>query len=66
MQVKRQKIISVSPENRKKLIKKYQCSQTTVYQALRYVTNTKRAEDIRKDALEMFGGKVNRKLVMND
>lgn len=66
MQVKRQKIISVSPENRKMLIEKYQCSQTTVYQALRYVTNTKRAEDIRKDAIEKFGGQVNRKLVMND
>ena len=66
MQVKKEKVISVTPKNRKELIKKYQCSQTTVYQALRFVTNNERAEKIREDALKRFGGKLNRKLVLND
>ena len=66
MQVKRQKVISVSTENRKKLIAKYQCSQTTIYQALRFVTNNKRADCIRQDALSNFGGQLNKRLVLND
>lgn len=66
MQAKKQKVISVSPENRKKLIAMHQCSQTTVYLALRFVTHTKLAESIRQDALSKFGGKMQYKLILKD
>lgn len=56
MQVKKRKIISVTPENRDLLIEKFGCSQTTVYQALAYKTNNKRAANIREAALNEYGG----------
>lgn len=63
MQAKKIKVISVSPQSRKEMMEKYHCSQVTLYQALRYVTQTKRAEAIRQDALDNFGGVENRKIV---
>ena len=66
MQIKKQKVITVSPESRKKLIALYQCSQSTVYQALSFVTHTKRAECIRQDAINKFGGRLQNKLLIND
>lgn len=66
MQAKKQKVISVSPENRKKMMAAFQCSQTTVYLALRFVTHTKLAESIRQDALSKYGGILQRKLIIKD
>lgn len=63
MQQKKRKVISVSPESRKKLMALYGCSQTAVYQALAYVTHTQRAEQIRQDAINLFGGVPNTKVV---
>ena len=59
MQVKMQKIISVS------IKKKYQCSQTTLYNALAYKTMNRRADAIRQDALDNFGGVESEKPVLN-
>lgn len=56
MQAKTQKIISVSLRCRDKLKVKYQCSQTSVYNALAFRTNNKRAEQIRQDAIKKYGG----------
>lgn len=56
MQAKTQKIISISIKSRDKLIEKYQCSQTAIYNALAYRTKNKRAELIRQDAVKRFGG----------
>jgi len=56
MQAKTQKIISISIKNRDKLKKKYQCSQSAIYNALAYRTMNKRAGLIRQDALKNFGG----------
>ena len=65
MQAKKIKIISVSPESRRKLMEKYGCSQVTLYQALRYNTHNERANAIRNDAVENFGGVEHNKLVFN-
>lgn len=65
MQTKRIKIITVSPKSRKELMEKYGCSQVTLYEALRYHTHNERADAIRKDAVENFGGVENRKLVFS-
>lgn len=65
MQVKMQKIISVSIKNREELKKKYQCSQTTLYNALAYKTMNRRADVIRQDALDNFGGVESKKPVLN-
>ena len=55
MQIKMQKIISVSIKNREELKKKYQFSQTTLYNALAYKTMNRRADVIRHYALDNFG-----------
>ncbi len=65
MQAKKLKIIKVSIEGRKKLLSMYQCTTTTLYNALGYRTNSSIAENIRKDALSMFGGVVTEKIVFN-
>lgn len=44
---------------------KYKISQVALYQALRYVTHNERANAIRKDALENFGGVEVDKVVFN-
>lgn len=65
MQAKKQKVIRVSPENRKKMLDAFQCSQTTLYQALRYITNSEQAKDIRQSALDKFGGVLDKRVVFN-
>lgn len=56
MQVKKIKIIKVSPEGRKKLAERYGCRRETVYNALGFRSQSKQAESIRHDALNEFGG----------
>ena len=56
MQVKKIKIIKVSPEGRKKLAERYRCRRETIYNALGFRSHSKQSEDIRKDALNEFGG----------
>lgn len=56
MQVKRIKIIKVSPEGRKKLAERYGCRRETVYNALGFRSQSRQAENIRHDALDEFGG----------
>lgn len=56
MQVKKIKIIKVSPEGRKKLAERYGCRRETIYNALGFRSHSKQAEDIRNDALKEFGG----------
>lgn len=63
MQAKTIKIIKVPLEGRKKLIEKYQCTSTTIYNALGYRTNGETPEAIRRDALTKYGGKVGEKIV---
>lgn len=65
MQTKKVKFISVSIKNRDELKKKYQCSQTAIYNALAYRTSCKRAESIRRDAIDNFGGVVCSRLIFN-
>ena len=55
----------MSPKSRKELMEKYGCSQVTLYEALRYHTHNERADAIRKDAVENFGGVENKKLVFS-
>ena len=56
MQVKKIKIIKVSPEGRKKLTERYGCRRETIYNALGFRSLSKQAEDIRQAALNEFGG----------
>lgn len=56
MQVKKIKIIKVSPEGRKKLAERYGCRRETIYNALGFRSHSRQAENIRKDALNEFGG----------
>ena len=56
MQVKKIKIIKVSPEGRKKLAERYGCRRETIYNALGFRSLSKQAEDIRQAALNEFGG----------
>lgn len=65
MQARKVKVIKVSLEGRKKLQAMYQCTNTTLYNALGYRTNSVIAEKIRTDALNMFGGVKTEKVVFN-
>ena len=65
MQVKKRKIISVSHEGRKKLATLHACSQATVWNALAYKTFSDLANAIRRDALNVFGGREYEKPVFN-
>ena len=65
MQAKKQKIIRVSPENRKKLIALHGCTEATVYNALAYKTHSAIAAAIRSDALNIFKGVETDKVVFN-
>lgn len=56
MQVKKIKIIKVSPEGRKKLVERYGCRKQTIYNALGFRSQSKQSEDIRQAALNEFGG----------
>lgn len=56
MQVKKIKIIKVSPEGRKKLVDRYGCRKQTIYNALGFRSQSRQAESIRQDALNEFGG----------
>ena len=56
MQVKKIKIIKVSPEGRKKLAERYGTRRETIYNALGFRSQSKQAEDIRNDAMNEFGG----------
>lgn len=56
MQVKKIKIIKVSPEGRKKLAERYGCRMETIYNALGFRSQSKQAEAIRNDAMNEFGG----------
>ena len=56
MQVKKIKIIKVSPEGRKKLAERYGCRRETIYNALGCRSCSRQAESIRQDALNEFGG----------
>lgn len=65
MQAKKRKIIRVSPENRKKLIAYFGCTEATVYNALAYKTFSNAAASIRNAALNIFGGVETDKVVFN-
>lgn len=65
MQAKIRKVIKVSIKNRDELKKKYQCSQTAIYQALAFRTQNERAERIRQDALLNYKGVLTRVPVLN-
>lgn len=56
MQVKKIKIIRVSPEGRKKLAERYRCRRETIYNALGFRSCSRQAESIRQDALNEFEG----------
>jgi hypothetical protein len=63
MQVKKIKIIKVSPEGRKKLVERYGCRKQTIYNALGFRSQSSQAESIRQDALNEFGGIEDDKIV---
>lgn len=63
MQVKKIKIIKVSPEGRKKLVERYGCRKQTIYNALGFRSQSSQAESIRQDALNEFGGIEDYKIV---
>lgn len=65
MQAKRVKIIKVPLKGRKKLLEKYGCSTTTLYNALGNRTHSEFADTIRQDALSNFGGVRDEKIVFN-
>lgn len=48
--------ILVAYEDISKLATQHKCSKVTVYAALKYSSNSHRAQEIRKDALDNFGG----------
>lgn len=56
MQVKKIKIIKVSPKMGKKLAERYGCRMETIYNALSFRSQSKQSEDIRQAALNEFGG----------
>ena len=53
--IKKIKKIMFKSEIVPKLCKDFGCSRGTVYYALRYVSNSKQAENIRKKALGSYG-----------
>ena len=63
MQVKKIKIIKVSPEGRKKPAERYGCRKQTIYNALGFRSCSRQAESIRQDALNEFGGIEDKKVV---
>lgn len=63
MQVKKIKIIKVSPEGRKKLAERYGCRKQTIYNALGFRSCSRQAESIRQDALNEFEGFYDYKVV---
>ena len=49
-------VIKVSPKMRDLLIKKFEPSKFTIYNALSYRSHSSLAEEIRKEALANYGG----------
>lgn len=56
MPIKKQPIIKVSAENFEKLMAANNAGRTTTYMALRYASQSAKAEKIRKDAMQFYGG----------
>ena len=63
MQAKKIKIIKVPLEGRKKLAERYGCCRETIFNALAFRSQSKQSEDIRRDALNDFGGVKTEKVV---
>lgn len=63
MQAKKIKIIKVPLEGRKKLAERYGCCRETIFNALAFRSQSKQSEDIRRDALNDFGGVETEKVV---
>lgn len=56
MQVKKIKIIKITPKMGEKLAERYGCRRETIYNALSFRSQSKQSESIRQDALNEFGG----------
>lgn len=59
----RKKIITVPLGNVQKLAKAHNMAESSVYNALNYSTNSPLAQLIRKEAIELYGGVNNTKVV---
>lgn len=59
------KYITVTPEMRDALVKKYKVSKTSIWKALAFITRNKRSEQIRNDALGMGGRYVEEDFIPN-
>lgn len=59
------KYISINAETRKHLMKKYQVTSQTIWEACSFITRNKRGNDIRKDALDMGGRYIEENFVPN-
>lgn len=57
---RKKEVISVPVESVRKLMALHACSRASVFNALGYRSNSKKAERIRHDAIELFGGVVNK------
>lgn len=63
---RKKKIISVPVGNVQKLAKAHKCSQTAVYNALAYTSDSVMAQLIRKEAVELYGGVIQQKVVFTN
>lgn len=54
--VKKIEKILVTRENIRRIMEDYDCSQSAVYNALRGGTNNEKASAIRRDAVQKYGG----------
>lgn len=61
---KRVKIIQLPIGNVQKMAKAFNCTQAMIYKALSYGSYSELAENIRKQAIEVYGGVSTTKLIL--
>jgi hypothetical protein len=61
--MKRKKIIQIPPRTIPQLVRFSGCSRAAVYNALAYKSHSDMAKEIRKNAIEKFGGVETTKII---
>lgn len=61
---KRVKIIQLPVGNVQKMAKAFNCTEAMIYKALSYGSNSDLAENIRRHAIESYGGVATTKLIL--
>ena len=59
------KYITISTETRRALMKKYNVTSRTIWEACSFITRNKRGNDIRRDAMDMGGRYIEENFIPN-